>query len=643
VNWDDGLRSPHLEIAKSDAKRVGTLAGPGSGKTGLGLMRRVARLLAEGVDGSRILLLSFTRVAATDLRDKVAALEVPRVDAVRATTLHSYCFGLIQRQSVLKITQRVPRILMAHERDLMLRDLGPDFGDIRQRREQLRAFEAGWARRSEDHPGLAEIPADRAFEAAVLKWLREHRAMLIGEVVPIAYDYLVNNPGAEELSAFDHVIVDEYQDLNKLEQELLDVLSARDETSLCVAGDDDQSIYSMRYANREGILDFIQSEGTESHQIDTCGRCPTGVLSMANSLIQSAPNRNKPDLKNLRDDPGTVAIVQWDDLDDEIEGVVAAIASDLNKERRAPGDILVLTHRRRIGERIREGLREREIPAESYFTEEELNSDKAQEALALLQLAISPEDAPATRVVVGVGDATGRSTAYQKLLAFAREKDLPVREVLDRLTQGEKVGVAVPALVSRYAKAKKLISQLDLDDLEKLIDRLFPEDVDKVAGLRRIALDALPEVENAKELRDRLITAVTQEDVPQSPDFVRIMSLHKSKGLTSPSVFIVGMIDGVVPTVHARRGQEEEERSIEEQRRLFYVAITRASDQLTITHSTRMDLATASSFGAAVAPRSVRRRKEGGLTCGTIASRYMRELGRTAPRPVRGIDWIAGY
>jgi DNA helicase II / ATP-dependent DNA helicase PcrA len=642
MEWDDGLESPHLEIASSTALRIGILAGPGTGKTGLGLMRRVARLLADGVRGERILLLSFTRVAARDLRDKVAGLNVSGVEAVMATTLHAYCFRLLHRQAVLTITHRVPRILLAHETDLMLRDIGGDFGDIRQRRERLRAFEAGWARRAEDHPGLADLPQDRAFEAAVLQWLREHRAMLIGEVVPIAYEYLSQNPAADELGAFDHVIVDEYQDLNALEQHLLEVLTERDGVSLCIAGDDDQSIYRMRFANREGILGFVAREDTESYEIWTCLRCPQRVLSMANSLISYAPGRAKPDLKGANPDEGAVAIVQWDDLDEEINGVVAAIAADVASERRAPGDILVLTHRRLIGERIREGLRERGILAESYFTEEELREDQAQEALAMLRLAVFPEDAPALRVILGVGDADGRTAAYRRLLDFGRQQGASPKDVLANLGAGEKLAVSVPALVARFTRAQKIVLQLDLDNLEGIVEKLFPEEVAEVSGLRRIAVAALPECKDAADLLDRVVTGVTQEDVPQHPDFVRIMSLHKSKGLTSPSVFVAGMVDGIVPTLNPRLEPAEAEPAIEEQRRLFFVAITRAAEQLTISHARRMDLATARAFGAVVAPNTIRRSGEG-HTCGMIASRYLRELGPTAPRAVRGIDWIARY
>src|SRR3954468_11271617 len=122
MRWNDDLDNPHLEIAQSESDRIGVLAGPGTGKTSYGLMRRVARLIEEGVDPKEILLISFTRTAAHDLREKIADLGIADAESLRATTLHSYCFSLLMRDAVLSITRRTPRPLLDHEVDLMLRD-----------------------------------------------------------------------------------------------------------------------------------------------------------------------------------------------------------------------------------------------------------------------------------------------------------------------------------------------------------------------------------------------------------------------------------------------------------------------------------------------------------------------------------------
>ena len=642
--WDEGLEGPHRAFAGSTENRIGVLAGPGTGKTSFGLMRRVVRLLGEGVPGKRILLLSFTRTAAHDLREKVAALGVEGADEVRATTLHSYCFGLLQRDAVLAITGRTPRPLMNHEADLVLRDLEGEFGTIVKRRELLEAFEAGWIRGEIDHPGLPVNPTDRAFEAQIIRWLVHHKAMLIGEVIPIVYNYLKHSPLADDLRAFDHVIVDEYQDLNFLEQHLLNLLADEGSASLCVAGDDDQSIYGFRYANPIGIQQFLDRDDVESHLMDICGRCPRRILAMANSLISCAVGRRKPALKCLRsDEEGQVAIVQWSELDEEIEGVVAAIVSDVQNERRQAGDILVLTGRHKIGEAIRNALTSLDIGAHSFFTEEAIRTADAQRALALLWLAVT-YDPVSLRVILGYGDQNARAAAYQKLTEYCRTAGVSEGEALEAARTRSKLPVNVRALLAQYEHAVAFISKLPLDDLPALVDSLFPEEIEDLADLRRLALEALEEANSPSELLEALIVGITQVDVPPSPDYVRIMSLHKSKGLTSPVVYVVGLVEGIVPSLPTSDGATDTqvEAAVEEQRRLFYVAVTRAASQLVLSYSTKMELGLAMSLRVQVVRNKIRQAGDFKVAP-TIASRYLSELGQEAPRPISGTRWLETY
>jgi superfamily I DNA/RNA helicase len=597
-------------------------------------MRRVARLLEEGVPPEEILLISFTRTAAHDLRTKVADLGVPGAEDVRATTLHAYCFSLLQRDAVLAITRRTPRPLMDHEVDMMLRDI-PVPGTLDEKRDMLRAYEAGWARRTDDHPGLSE-PEDRRFEVAVLRWLRRHNAMLIGEVVPLAYNYLRDNPMAEERTRYREIVVDEYQDLNALEQALLDLLA--EDSGLCVAGDDDQSIYRFRYANPEGILAFRDRGGVQNIDIDICGRCPRSVLAMANELISHAPSRDKEPLTALQEVDGRVAIVQWSDLDEEIEGLTAAIARSIQDGERQPGDILLLVHRQRIGERFRRRLNELGIPAHSFFAQESVASEPARRGVALLRLALG-EDPASLRVLLGLGAADARVDAYRRLTVHAHENGESVTDVLDRVRRGERISIRVPALADRYSTAMDLLDNLPRDHISAAIDYLFPPDVPEVEAVRALALEELPGAETLSDLADALIRRITQHDVPESPDFVRIMSLHKSKGLTSPVVYVAAMVDGIVPTVPSRLGPGEADAAFDEQRRLTYVAITRASDELVISSSAQMNLALASSLGVKVVRERIRR-VGGDLVAPTIASPYLAELARSAPAPVRGLVWL---
>ncbi len=635
MSWSDGLDGPHLQIAASKSQRIGVLAGPGTGKTSFGLMRRVARLIEQGVPADKILLISFTRTAAHDLRTKVAKLGVAGAENVRAMTLHAYCFGVLMGQAVLAITRRTPRPLLNHEVVMMLRDIPGDHGNIKAKRERLRAYEAGWARASTDHPGLGE-PEDQEFEAGILRWLKHHNAMLIGELVPIAHSYLRDNPASKEHGRYQHVVVDEYQDMNTLEQHLLDVIAQQG--GLCIAGDDDQSIFGFRYANPAGIIGFRAREGVECIDIDVCRRCPGVILNMANELIGHAPGRTKEPLRALQETDGQVSVVQWPELDKEVDGVTAAIAAAVQQGGRKPGDVLVLVHRRHIGEMLRRRLEERSIPAHSFFSQESVTTDKAQRALALLRMAVD-EDHVSLRVILGLGAATARAAAYRRLRDYCREQGLMERDVLEALRQGERLPIRVPAFVERYGAAMAFLDALPRDDVAAAVEQLFPADVDELADLRAIALEEVLGAKDLAQLSERIITRVTQPDVPESPAFVRIMSLHKSKGLTSPVVFVVGMVDGIVPTIPTRLDEAAADAAFHEQRRLVYVAITRASKELVISSSAQIEFGLAKKLGVKVGRDGSRRVGEQFMTS-TIASPYLSEMAESAPRAVRGEDWL---
>jgi superfamily I DNA/RNA helicase len=288
---------------------------------------------------------------------------------------------------------------------------------------------------------------------------------------------------------------------------------------------------------------------------------------------------------------------------------------------------------------IRERLTELAVPAHSFFAQESVATDEAREALALLRLAVS-SDAVAWRVILGLGAADGRKDAYARLATLARENDTTEVEMLERLHAGEKLDIRVPAFVGRYSAAMARLGALPTDDLAALVNELLPEDVPDVAALREIALEELVEAEDVAQLVDRIVVRVTQHDVPENPDFVRVMSLHKSKGLTSLVVYLACMVDGVVPTIPSRLTEAEAETAYQEQRRLVYVALTRASEQLVVSSSIRMGVGVAVGMGVKIVRKGIRN-IDGELVAPTVASPYIAEFSASAPAPVRGVDWLA--
>jgi superfamily I DNA/RNA helicase len=258
------------------------------------MKRRVARLLESGVAPSRILPVTFTRVAAEDLHRELVGMGAAGCENLQGMTLHSLALRILTRNHVLEATGRTPRPLNDFEIKALEADMSAANGDIRKVRKLLKAYEAAWARLQRDEPGFEQSTEDEQFASNVVAWLIFHRAMLIGELIPQLHHYLFSNPAAGERNEYSHILVDEFQDLNKAEQGVIDLISENAE--ICIVGDDDQSIYSFKHAHPEGIRDWIATRPeADDLSLADCRRCPTSVVAMANALIAKNVNRPVPD------------------------------------------------------------------------------------------------------------------------------------------------------------------------------------------------------------------------------------------------------------------------------------------------------------------------------------------------------------
>jgi len=647
MSWDDGLTGTARVIAATNDNPLRVMAGPGTGKS-FAMKRRVARLLEAGQDPRRVLAVTFTRNAAASLVSDLHALGIADCDKLRVETLHAFCFSLLSQQAVFDYLGRVPRPVvsfaksgvMQFEGGVMLDDLisAGNFGPKRDCTRRIRAFEAAWARLQSEVPGWPHDLVDQQFQAALISWLRFHRAMLIGELVPEALRYLRNNPAAPARSAFEHVIVDEYQDLNKAEQDLIDFLAGQGATA--IVGDVDQSIYRFRHANPEGIGEFSQHHPTTHDEtLDECRRCPTRVVSIADHLIRhNHPGIALPRLQPKAGNPaGEVHVVQWAGIAEEADGLAAYVHSLVSSGRYPPGEILILTPRRLLGYGIRDRIAESSIPVHSFYHEEALESDAAQRAFALLSLLVDPEDRVAMRWWLGDASPSSRKNAYQRLRQHCEATGTSPRAALDALDQGALALADVGALLNKYRELKSILAGLTGQALDQVVDALLPAGDDDCSGLREVATLALPELKSVGDLFERIKTHITQPEMPEEGEFVRVMSLHKSKGLTSKVAMVVGCTEGLIPFRDDEQPQAEQDAVLQEQRRLFYVAITRCTEVLVLSSAARMERKLAWKIGAKLQPGI-------SATGNTIASRFLHELGPTAPEPRAGNHWNAsGY
>lgn len=632
--WHDNLdpQSSAFGIASSQHARIRVLAGPGTGKS-FAMKRRVARLLeADNVQPRQILAVTFTRVAAEDLHRELVSLGVPGADDLEGRTLHSLAMRILMRNHVLAVLGRTPRPLNEYELEPLLADLGSHHGDKYERERLIKAYGAGWARLQTQQPGFARTAAEQAFVDDLVSWLTFHDAMLMDEVIPHLHQYLSGNPGAPELTEYAHILVDEYQDLNRAEQDSVELLGRAG--SVCIIGDDDQSIYSFRHAHPDGIRQWVNLQPAEEHAIADCFRCPTTVVRMANTVIARNTHRlgtmmNERAANGL----GNIAVRQYGTAELETEAIAQKIVS-LIGDGVHPREIIVLAQRRTFATPIFLRLRERGIPTKSYYAETELNTEAAQERFALLKLFLNHDDKVALRWLLGRAHSTWHNKQYKRITGHVEQNGGTPWSVLCDLADGRLALRHTGTLVSRFNEIRQEVARMERhQDLDDFIENWLPENPETV--LLRETVNACREgAETPKDLFDAVYEAISQPEIPMEVEEVRVMSLHKSKGLSAHYVFIVGCVEGLLPASPvAGTTRQEQLAKLEEDRRLFYVGITRVKSSLpnrpgylALSYAQTMDAAEA--FKSQITPVRTRR--------GVAAlqpSRFFAEMAPHCPAP----------
>ena len=640
--WSDDVvaGTPAYAIAASTNPRIRIVAGPGTGKS-FAMKRRVARLLEEGVEPDSILPVTFTRVAAEDLHRELVGMSVPGCDSLNGVTLHSLSLKMLMRNHVLEATGRTARPLNEFEVEALICDLMEAHGGKRAVGRLRKAYEAAWARLQHHQPGYAQTAEDAAFATDLRAWMIFHEAMLIGEAIPQLYEYLRSNPTAPERTEFAHILVDEFQDLNRAEQGVIQLLS--DQAHVCIVGDDDQSIYSFKHAHPEGIRDWvITNANADDLELAECRRCPTTVVHMANSLIAHNQLRLVPRELTPRaaNGPGDVRIIQFNRLTDEVSGI-AEIVRQMVDDGVPPGDILILAQRGVIGTPIYETLHGHNVPVRSYYAEAELDADDAQRRFALLKLFVDREDRVALRWLLGYPGHQFNASGYRRVREHCEQQGVSPWQAFEQLADGLLNIRYAGNIVAAFNEIVRELNLLEgLPNLAAVIDHLLPTEDDSVRDLRDLATRVLAEVgEGDREAwLFQLMQAITRPEVPSEIQNVRIMSLHKSKGLSAPITIVAGCVEGLLPQQpELGTPYAEAAAMIEEQRRLFFVSISRVKavpeagkpGTLILTNSRCMPMADAMQAKIRFARRT-------GNLAHLNASRFISELGRHAPQPIAG-------
>lgn len=606
--WDDDLTGEQIEAASYADGHGRLLAGPGTGKT-LVMTRRVAYLVNEmNVLPTSITALTFTRHAAGELKQRVVGL-VDVSPHPRVSTLHSFALRQLLRNAGLAAESLPQPLRIAddfEERYIIQEDLKNLLGrDLDAVEDALNRLSADWETLNAETNDWEQTFPDPEFLGA---W-REHRQIygytLRAELVFRLKRALGEHPEFSLEGASAHVLVDEYQDLNRCDLAVIKALADRGAT-IYAAGDDDQSIYGFRYAHPEGIRRFEDEyEGAITKPLKECKRCDRQILRLG--LFVAEQDFRRED-KALVPEPGRaegeVALLRFRDQWHEAVATICRRLIDV--ESYEPHDILVLLRQDRNGvysSVLRQALADVDVPVAVPEEQDPFGALHGQarpgrQLLALLRLAANPGDSLAWRTLLEIRrNGIGRG-AISAVYDRARVASLTFAAALDEIA-GEPGSLprfgrrlseeyrALGALAEELARAVELSwSPLDpvaiVEGIRPTADIVIEEDSE-----RELVLDTLIEGAELSEPEDlpELLRAVSagSSDIEQhiEPGTVNILTMHKAKGLTARAVIVVAAEDEVIPG--RARGTDE----IDDARRLLYVSLTRAKHYLFITYCSR--------------------------------------------------------
>jgi DNA helicase-2/ATP-dependent DNA helicase PcrA len=597
------------------------LAGAGSGKTRV-IAHRIAYLIAEKkVPSWNILAVTFTNKAADEMRQRVQRLlhtqnrnELPLV-----STFHSLCVRIL-RQDIEKLNDRYTRRFTIYDQDdsirlikQCIREVGFDEKYLAPRATQSAISSA--KNRGEDPAAFAaraEYQDERRAHMAKIYEMYEARlhgnnALDFDDLLIKAVRLLRDVPEVREKynNKFRYILVDEYQDTNSLQFNLISLITQKSQ-NICVVGDEDQSIYKWRGADISNILNFEKHfPNTKTIRLEQNYRSTQTILDVAGAVVKNNLERKGKNLWTSNPRGGRVGYYQAFDAEAEARWVAQKVLEHRRDERDIRAAVLYRTNSqsRNFEEAMRRaGLQYNIIGGFSFYERMEV-----RDIIAYLKLALNPNDSIALQRVINSPPRGIGKTTIDEIERRARDYELSWWETIGVIV--EQPGNLGSRAISALKSFRRIVSQLaELSDPEKNTNSSSPvSDVVRAAILETgyelsLRSERTDEAESRLENLQELVNAAVDYDeqgieglrefidhsalVSDQDDYKRdapvtLMTAHSAKGLEFPLVFIVGLEEGLFP--HSRAASDRAE--LEEERRLAYVAMTRAERYLYVTHA----------------------------------------------------------
>ena len=603
----DDLTLPQRAAVEHRGSPLLVVAGAGSGKTRV-LTRRIAHLLATGdAPPWGILAITFTNKAAGEMRSRVAELVGPVGEKMWVSTFHSSCLRIL-RSHADRLGYR-PSFTVYDDTDsrrlieMIIAEMGLDTKRLPPRsvaavigaaKSELIDFETFRERaRSEPDPFQRRI-ADVYVEYQ--QRLLAANALDFDDLLMVTANLLQACDDVRESyqERFQHVLVDEFQDTNRAQNEIVELIGKK-HGNVCVVGDSDQSVYKWRGADIRNILEFERAfPNATTIVLEQNFRSTQTILSAANAVIANNLGRPAKNLFTVGDAGDPVLRYRAEDERDEASWVSGEILRLRAAEHLSWGDIAIFYRTNAQSRALEDSFIFTGIPYKVVGGAKFYDRKEVKDILAYVRVLANPDDEVSARRIVNVPKRGLGDTSVARLAAWAQVNRVSFAEAIDR---AEEAGLSAKALKGAQQLSKTL------NELRPLVSTVNPADfvqlvADRSGYMAELVAEHTHEadgrIENIAELGtvagefddvvgflETVALVADSDEIDGDGTRVSLMTLHTAKGLEFPAVFVVGLEDGIFP--HFRSLAEPLE--LEEERRLFYVGITRARRHLAISHA----------------------------------------------------------
>ena len=577
------------------------LAGAGAGKTRV-IVHRIAEIIREGTAPQRILAVTFTNKAAKEMKERVSHLiktdlvlspyDTPRHDPFIGT-FHRLALEIIKTfHGAVGLPARFTIYDRADSTRAMREAITAAGFDPKQL--EPRKVISIMSRKKGEAVGQREFQNEHASsyidEAVGEVWgryeaiLKKEKALDFDDILLTAHWLLTNHPPAREhfQSAWDYVHVDEYQDTNRVQYEIVKLLSER-HGNIAAVGDVDQNIYSWRGASIEHIMNFEKAfPNAEIILLTENYRSTKTILSAANDAIAKNVNRRDKELHTNNEDGEKIQVAGFADENEESNFIAREARNLIGKGLRAE-DIAVLYRANFQSRVLEEGFLRAGVPYQVLGTRF-FERKEVKDALSYLRAALNPDSAAdITRAIATPSRGIGKVTLAkiinhqeENLPASAKEKIYLFRQTLSRIAKAIEEKSASEAVYFALTESGmwRLYSEKNVEDAERL---------ENLKELVTVATkyDTLPLGTGIERLIEEAVLQSDQDELEKPKAGVKLMTVHAAKGLEFSVVFIAGLEEGLFP--HERDGADGVD--TEEERRLFYVALTRAKSLVYTTYA----------------------------------------------------------